>query len=184
MFSTRLQLAAASGTSLRSCATCFSNRARTASGSSTAQKTRHSLRWLKNERLLRRFCNGCGCERKLAWRNRAPVSKLIAPVWILRQSRLTERDPVLRLVPITRIRDQSHRHGRSNIYRRADETAGPVLWKWRNRELCADQRRTAQRMWETYFRQVTPRPLALVRAQIFSEHGNRFVVTRAHQVAV
>src|SRR6185369_2523977 len=175
---------AASGTSLRTCATCFSNRARTASGSSTAQNTRHSLLWLEDKCLLCRFRNRFGCERKLAWRHRAPVGKLVAPMRILRQSRFTERDPVLRLVPITRIRDQSHRHGRSDIYRSADETAGPVLWKRRNRELCADQRRTAQRMWETYFRQVTPGPLAFISAQIFSEHRNRFVVTRAHQVAV
>src|SRR5262245_30600318 len=128
MFSTRLQLAATSGTSFRNRRTCSSSRARTTSGNSTAQNTRHSFRWLKNERLLRGFRNRRGGERKLAWRYRPPVSKLIAPVWILRHARFAERDPLLRLVPVTRISNQSHRHGLSDIYRSADETTSPILW--------------------------------------------------------
>src|SRR5690349_8932096 len=159
-------------------------RARTASGNSTAQNTRHSLRWFKDERLLRGLRHRCSRKRQLAWRHRTPISELIAPVRILRQSRLAERDPLLRLVPITRISNQSHRHTRTDIHRRTNQPARSILRKRRNCELRTNQRRRSQRMWKARLLNVAPRPLRLICAEVLRERPDRLVITRAQQIAV
>src|SRR6185503_13693126 len=72
MFSTRLQLAATSGTALRNLATWSSSRARTSGGSSTAQNTRHVIGVVFMERTVGAALRGRPRLKHTEFKNRQP----------------------------------------------------------------------------------------------------------------
>src|SRR6185503_781959 len=89
-------------------------------------------------------------ERQGLWRYVAPIVQLIFPVGTVGNTRLAQRNSVLRLVPVAGVGYQTQRHRWSNV----DGCAGSgnaALGKSRNRELRTDQRGYRQRVREAHF---------------------------------
>src|ERR1043165_2504041 len=60
----------------------------------------------------------------------------------------------------------------------------PILWKRRNCELPANQRRAAERMWKACLDHLTPGPLRLIGAETLSQRIDCIVVRRAQHIGV